>query len=95
MKAVIWTELALRHVSSIWDYIANDSIFYADKVADEIVSATERLSTFNKIGRVVPEINKDNIREIRYASYRIMYEIRDDAIYITQVVHSSMNFKGE
>ena len=95
MKKVEWTALALRHIDLIWDYIASDSIFYANKVTDEIIEAAERLSTFSERGRIVPEINKKNVREIFYASYRIMYEIRSDTVYITQVIHGAMDFKGE
>ena len=95
MKEVEWTELALKHISLIWDYIAADSVFYADKVTDGIIAATERLSDFSQMGRIVPEINKKNVREIFYASYRIMYEIRSDGVYITQIIHGAMDFKGE
>ena len=94
MKKVIWTDTAKNHISLIWDFIAADSIFYANKVTDEIIEAAERLSIFNRMGRTVPEINKENVREIFYASYRIMYEIRPEAIYITQIIHGAMNFKG-
>ena len=44
MKVVDWTGLALKHISLIWDYIAADSVFYADKVTEGIITATERLS---------------------------------------------------
>jgi len=95
MKTVEWTDVALKQLDSIWDFIAVDSIYYADKITDEIMTATEKLSTFNKIGRIIPEIGDENIREILYMSYRVMYEIRGSFIYITQIVHSAMDFKQE
>ena len=95
MKKVEWTDVALAHLVSVWDFIAADSMFYANKVADEMMTATEKLAVFPKIGRVVPEIGNENVREILYMSYRIMYEIRGNFVYITQVVHGAIDFKSE
>ena len=47
---------------------------------------------FFESGRIIPEIGNENTREIVYGSYRIMYEIRGEIVYITQIFHSSMDF---
>lgn len=86
---VYWTQTARDDLQAIWNHIAHDSIFYADKFTNELFSSTDKLKTFPKSGRVVPEINDPNTREIIHGSYRIMYIIRRDEIYVTQVTHGS------
>ena len=92
MTKVLWTKPAFVDLQSIKEYIARDSIYYAEKFTKDIINATERLSQFPKSGRIVPEIGEENTREIIYGSYRIMYQIRQDAIYITQVTHGKRDF---
>ena len=53
---------------------------------------TETLLQFPTIGRVVPEINDNNIREIFIHSYRVMYEIENDNIVIHAVMHGKRDF---
>ena len=89
---VQWTKTALADLQSIGDYIARDSVFYANKFMDELLKASEMLGDSPKLGRVIPEIKDSNAREIIHGSYRIMYIIRDNGIFITQVTHSAKNF---
>ena len=43
-----------------------------------------------KVGRIVPEKNDENIRELIEGNYRIIYEIRgEDRIEVLLVHHSS------
>jgi hypothetical protein len=42
----------------------------------------------------VLEIAKEDVREIFHHSYRVMYQIVDDFIYVTQITHMAQNFKG-
>ena len=90
---VKWTKTASDDLQSIWDYIARDSVFYADKFIDELLSSADILEDFPEIGRVVPEICDPNTREIIHGSYRIMYLIRGETAFITQVTHGARDFK--
>ena len=92
---VQWTETAKDDLQGIWDYIARDSVFYADKYVDELLSATDVLEIFPEIGRIIPEIGDPNSREIIHDSYRIMYLIGEETAYITQVTHGARDFKPE
>lgn len=92
MMKVLWTKPAFLDLQSIKEYIARDSVYYSEKFMMDIIKATERLSQFPKSGRVVPEIGEENTREIIYCSYRIMFQIRQNVIYITQLTHGKQNF---
>ncbi len=90
---VIWTEPARDNLRSIYDYIADDSKYYAEEVITSIIEKTEPLDTFPEIGRVVPELMNENIRELFIYSYRIIYEIYpDNNIAVLAIVHAKRDF---
>lgn len=92
---VLWTKLAKTHLENVHEYISKDSKFYADIFVLKIKKLVLRLEQFPNSGRIVPEIGKKNTREILFSSYRIMYEIRKNTVYITQIIHTAMDFKEE
>jgi hypothetical protein len=60
----------LRHIH---DYIPQDSRIYAKRVkrvAEELVRKTVGLDALPRRGRVVPELNDENVREIPGYSFR-------------------------
>ena len=59
---------------------------------DKIVTSTEKLERFPDIGRVVPEIGDDNVKELFVYSYRILYEITPDRIEVLAIVHGKRDF---
>ncbi len=89
---VIWSIPAKQDLKKIYDYIARDSKYYAEKVSQDIVEKSELLHKFPKIGRVVPEIGEANIREVIVYSYRLIYEISPDKIEILALIHCKQDF---
>jgi plasmid stabilization system protein ParE len=57
---VKWSIPAKLDLKHIYDYIAQDSKFYARKVADEILDKSFELLQFSEIGRKVPEVDESN-----------------------------------
>ena len=84
---VIWTGPALRDLHDIHDYIARDSSKYAKIVSDEIFNKASILNQFPRIGRIVPEVHTETIRELLIYSYRIIYEIAGDRVEVLTVIH--------
>lgn len=70
---VIWSDPAKADLRSIHDFIAHDSTHYAKKVVQEIVARTDALEELPRLGRVVPELGDDAIRELSLYSYRITF----------------------
>jgi len=87
MSNVIWAQTALDDLAAIKEYIARDSIYYADKFVDDAFDATDNLENFPEMGRVVPERNDPSVREIIFGSYRIMYKVDGNNCYITTIIH--------
>lgn len=92
---IFWTKTAKKHLKNIHSYIAHDSEYYANEFALKLKNAVLRLEQFSKSGRIIPETGNENAREIICGSYRIMYELIDDKVYIAQIVHGATNFTGE
>lgn len=94
MAEIIYTKTARDDLQSIFDYIARDSLFYAEIFVDRLMSAASRLEAHPQSGRIVPEIGDPSVREVIYKSYRIMYKIDGDNVFITQISHCAQDFKS-
>jgi toxin ParE1/3/4 len=86
---LIWTDPSIEDLRSIREYIARDSEYYAVDLIGQVILSVERLLQFPRLGRVVPEARDENIRELLYQNYRIIYRIASERIEILTVVHGS------
>ena len=91
---VIWSEPAKTDLQSIHEFIAHNSKHYAKKVTQSIREKAEILDELPKVGRMVPEISDENVRELSHYSYRIIYEIRSEEIFVLAVVHKRRDLKA-
>ena len=84
---VTWSPEAVEDLESIAEYIERDSLFYAQSVVSQILSISRKIKEFPLIGRVLPEIGDENIRERFIYSYRLVYKIEQGRILIVAVIH--------
>jgi toxin ParE1/3/4 len=89
---VIWADPAKTDLKAIYDFVASDSKYYAKKVIQDIIDRTNIIETYPMIGRKVPEIDDENVREIFAYSYRILYEIKSEKIYVIGIIHGRRDF---
>ena len=75
---VVWSPLAIEHISEISEYIAQDDLMAAQQWVDKIFGLSERLSAFPESGRNVPEIS---------GNYRVIYKYENESVYILRVRH--------
>ena len=95
MGEVIWAPSALDDLDFIAEYIARDSVDQAALFVTRLFEATDRLQEFPFSGRVIPEIGNQCCREIIYSSYRIMYRLEGNEVWITGVVHGARDWTPE
>jgi len=95
MGKVTWAPSALDDIDAIAEYIARDSIDRAALFVTRLFEITDRLQEFPFSGRVIPEIGDQSCREIIYGSYRIMYRVDDNNVWITGIVHGTRDWKPE
>lgn len=91
---VKWTRHAQTQLRHIHDYIAQDSPLYAKRVSDALVRKTFLLDELPHMGRKVPELNEENVRELALYSYRILYEIKTTHIEILAVIHKRRDLQA-
>ncbi|MBX2900945.1 MAG: type II toxin-antitoxin system RelE/ParE family toxin [Cyclobacteriaceae bacterium] len=90
MVKLIWTDQAINDLGDIGDYIAENSEKYAMLTVKKLFERPDILKTFPQAGRIVPEKNDENVRELIEGNYRIIYEIVSaDQINILTVYYSA------
>jgi addiction module RelE/StbE family toxin len=86
---VEWTDAALEQLWAIHEYLSQSSPEYAQRVVDRLTRRTQQIRNFPLSGRVSPEFNKPQIREVIEGPYRIIYYIKPDQIDVLAVIHGS------
>ncbi|HEC98486.1 MAG TPA: type II toxin-antitoxin system RelE/ParE family toxin [Nitrospirae bacterium] len=89
MAQIKWTPQSLDDIEAIANFIARDSSYYARMFTIKVFEAVDRLELFSESGRIVPELNRKEIREVFFGNYRIIYRIKDELIEILTVYHSA------
>jgi plasmid stabilization system protein ParE len=82
-----WSREAIEDLNSISEYIAKDSVYYARSVVRKIFAVAKQIPDSSEIGRIVPEIGEESIRERFVYSYRLVYKIDDTQVLIVAVIH--------
>jgi toxin ParE1/3/4 len=67
----------------------------AEIFATRAFVATDRLGMFPFSGRVVPEFESPDVRELIFGNYRIIYEIFGDSVEIIAFVHGARQLGPE
>jgi len=94
VSRIVWSPEALRDLESIRDYVAQDSPVYAALVIERIVASIEHLAAFPELGRVVPELQRPDVREVIQRPFRIVYRLRENSVEIATVFRASRLFPG-
>jgi toxin ParE1/3/4 len=92
LATIVWTELAVSNLESIFDYISQDSATYASLVVQRIVESVRLLENYPKSGRIVPELGEEKTRELIHDNYRIVYQLGSDRAEILTIHHCSRYF---
>ena len=95
MGKIKWTEKASRNLESIHEYISRDSEIYAVRFVKSLIKATKRLEDTPYSGRIVPEFESENFREVIYRNYRIVYRLvgKNKDVEILAVVHGARDMR--
>ncbi|MCX5894414.1 MAG: type II toxin-antitoxin system RelE/ParE family toxin [Proteobacteria bacterium] len=86
---IIWTQSAWNDLEAAADYISKDSPRYAASFVQEVCDAVRSLNALAFRGRVVPEFDDTNIRELLLKSYRLIYQVTAQKIYILGLIHGA------
>lgn len=84
---VFWVSAAERDRADIFDYISQDNPFAAIQMDELFAEAAVRLVEHPHLGKagLIP-----GTRElIPHENYRLVYEVRDNTVWILALVHSA------
>ena len=85
---IVWTETAIRHLESVWEYLAVDSLTAAESQVERILQAAEALGQFPELGRKgrVPATRELVITD---TPFLVAYRIHKREIQILAVLHGA------
>lgn len=61
----------------------------ASDLLERLRASTNPLTQFPRMGRMIPAVEHDWLRELIVGKYRVIYELRGDVISIATVLHSA------
>lgn len=93
MAKISWTKKSLKDLRAINDYISLDSTFYAARFISKLIQRVDQLIEFPESGRVVPEKNENEIRELIEGNYRIFYRLQREKITVLRIHNSARKIK--
>jgi plasmid stabilization system protein ParE len=92
MVKLIWSPRSLQDIEDACEYIAKDSPRYAYFFAERIVRFIETITSQPYLGAVVPEYNREELRERLFQNYRIVYRVERESVEIVAIVHAARLF---
>ncbi len=84
---VFWTPEALQDRRDIWDFVAQDDPLAAARLDELFSEAVKLLSEHPMLGR--PGTIEGTREVIPHKSYRLVYEIHLDDVWILALVHTA------
>ncbi len=84
---VVWTPEARQDRADVWDYIAAENPHAAARLDELFSTAVARLAKHPKLGR--PGKIAGTRELIPHESYRLVYEIHGDIVWVLALVHTA------
>jgi toxin ParE1/3/4 len=89
MARLIWSPRAVRDLDDVCDYIARTSDRYARAFAEQVTTLVESIPQQPCLGAVVPEYDRDDLRERLVQNYRVIYRLRGEDVEIVSICHGA------
>jgi toxin ParE1/3/4 len=90
---VCWTDSALAQLQLIHDYLAQTSPDYAIRIVDWLTRRSIQIAAFPNSGRMVPEFERNDIREVIEGRYRIIYLVESAQVQVLALIHGARDFR--
>ena len=92
---IFWTKEALLRLQEIEEYISRDNPIGAIEFVDKLITVAETIIDNPQKGRMVPELSLENIRELLFQNYRIVYLVKKNSVDILTVFEGHQLLKKE
>ena len=91
-KKLYWTRRAQTDLFALGRFVAKDNPDAARRLLETLLLRAEAAARMPRSGRRVPELRRDDLREIVVGNYRMVYRLRDRGIGILRVFESHRSF---
>ena len=93
---LVWSPLADEQVDEAVAYVAAGDPAAALTWLEELLERVAALRRFPDAGRVVPELGRDEVRELIVGAYRVIYRRSDDLVEVAAIRHQARHLdEGE
>lgn len=89
---LVWSPLADAQVDDAFAYIAADDPTAALAWLERMLERVRSLADYPDSGRMVPELRREDVRELIVPPYRVMYRRTADAVEIAAIRHGARHF---
>ncbi len=86
---LIWAPRAILRATEIAQYIAADRPAAARRWIHGLFARAASLRRHPRPGQKAPELNRNEMRQLRYGTYRIIYRIDPRRLVVLTVRHSA------
>jgi plasmid stabilization system protein ParE len=83
---LFWSTNALNDLVRLGEYISNDNAGAANRFVSRLWNRAKTIKNHPRLGRKVPETDREDIRELIEGNHRIIYIVADKAITVIAVV---------
>lgn len=93
MAEIVWTREALHDIDAIAGFHSRTSRSYTSALVTRLYDAVGVLEAHPRLGRKVPEIDHDAVRELIVQGFRSIYQLQRNRIEILAVLHSRQDLR--
>ncbi|QDT01459.1 type II toxin-antitoxin system RelE/ParE family toxin [Adhaeretor mobilis] len=86
---IAWTRQARQDLRGIRAHIAQDAPATAAAYVRGLRNSVNRLKKFPYSGEVVPELGREELREVLRGNYRLIYRVSQNRVDILTVFHGA------
>src|SRR5262249_21193458 len=91
-RKVIWTHTGQTTLDEAVAYIAQKSLPAAISLLELALDTAASLDVISERGRIVPELEQPQIRELLVRRYRLIYEVFESKVEILAFIHGARDF---
>jgi plasmid stabilization system protein ParE len=93
--AVVWTARSRDDLVDIFRFIARDNRTAAERWIARLIARAEVAGVAPLGGRVVPELRREDVREVFLRTYRIVYRVAGEDLRVLTVFEGHRRLRGD
>ena len=93
-RSVAWSDRALEDLDAAYSWFLERNADYAARFLWEVERAADSLAEFAERGRIVPELEAPQLRQLIVEKHRLVYRVEATRVLIARLIHGREDFKS-